>query len=91
MVARCALDLSPESVIGTLARDARVLRSYQPGNESLAIAVQHLPSEPVDTPGALLLDASLVLHAEIMKAVPDDVRPEPDDAALARAVRENAD
>ena len=85
MVARCALDLSGESVIGTLARDARVLRSYRPGNESLAAAVQHLPAEPVETPGELSLDASLLLHAEVMNAVPDDVRPERDDAGLEEA------
>ena len=70
MVARCALDLSPESVIGTLARDARVLRSYRPGNESLATAVQHLPAEPVETPGELSLDASLLLHAEDHEGCP---------------------
>jgi hypothetical protein len=85
MVARCAFDLSGESVIGTLARDARLLRSYRPGNESLAAAVQQLPAEPVETPGELSLDASLLLHAEVMNAVPDDVRPERDDAGLEEA------
>ena len=85
MVARCAQELSSESVIGTLARDARLLRTFRPGNGSLTAAVAALPSDTVDTPGELSLDASLVLHAEIMKAVPDDVRPEPDDAGLQEA------
>ena len=85
MVARCALPLSPESVIGTLARDARLLRAFQSGNGSLAAAVAGLPADVVGTPGDLSLDASLLLHAEVMKAVPDDVRPEPDTDGLQEA------
>ena len=85
MVARCALELSPESVIGTLARDARVLRTYEPASGSLVAAVQNLPGGLVDLPGELSLEASLVLHAEVLKAVPEDVRPEPDDAGLEEA------
>jgi hypothetical protein len=85
MVARCALPLAPESVIGTLARDARLLRAFQPGNGSLDAAVAGLPAETIVTPGDLSLDASLLLHAEIMQAVPDDVRPEPDTDGLQEA------
>jgi hypothetical protein len=85
MVARCALPLSPESVIGTLARDARVLRAFEPGNGSLVAAVADVPTQAVDTPGELSLDTSLLLHAEVMKAVPDDVRPEPDTDGLQEA------
>jgi Fe-S-cluster containining protein len=85
MVARCALGLSPESVIGTLERDARILRTYRPGNGSLVAAVAALPRGTIGTPGELSLYASLRLHAEIMKAVPDDVRPEPDEAGLQEA------
>jgi Fe-S-cluster containining protein len=85
MVARCALALSPESVVGTLARDARILRRYRPGNGSLIAAVAQLPPEAVDTPGELSLEASLRLHAEVMRAVPEDVRPDADDAGLEEA------
>lgn len=86
MVARCnASGLSPESVVATLARDARALRAYQPGNGSLAAAVADLAGNPVDEPAHLTLEASLLLHAEIMSAVPDDVRPEPDEAGLREA------
>jgi Fe-S-cluster containining protein len=85
MVARCALPLSPESVIGTLARDARLLRAFQPGNGSLAAAVAGLPAQTIETPGDFSLDASLLLHAEVMKAVPDEVRPEPDVDGLQEA------
>jgi hypothetical protein len=85
MVDRCALSLSPESVIGTLVRDARLLRAYQPGDGSLAAAVAGLPAETVDAPDEASIDASLLLHAEVMKAVPDDIRPGPDDAGLGEA------
>jgi hypothetical protein len=85
MVARCALELSPESVIGTLARDARILRRHRPGNVLLVTAVQLLPADVVDTAGELSLEASLGLHAEVMRAVPEDVRPEADDAGLEEA------
>jgi hypothetical protein len=85
MVARCALELSPESVVGTLIRDARILRQYRPGNGSLIAAVAQLPAEAIDTPGELSLETSLRLHAEVMRAVPDDVRPEADDAGLEEA------
>ncbi len=83
MVARCdASTLVPESVVATLARDARVLRAYQPGNGSLAAAVAGLPGNTVDGPAHVTLEASLLLHSEIISAVPDAVRPEPDDAGL---------
>ncbi len=85
MVARCAIEMSPESVIGTLSRDARILRSYRPGQDSLTTAVEKLPLDTVETAGALSLDASLLLHAEVMRAVPEDVRPDADDAGLEEA------
>lgn len=86
MVARCnASMLSPESVVATLARDARALRAYQPGNGPLAAAVAGLPGNTVDAPAHITLEASLLLHSEIMSAVPDDVRPEPDEAGLREA------
>jgi Fe-S-cluster containining protein len=85
MVARCALEMSPESVIGTLYRDARILRTYRPGEHSLITAVEQLPLGSVDTPGELSLEPSLALHAEVMRAVPEDVRPDSDDAGLEEA------
>jgi hypothetical protein len=86
MVARCnTATLSPESVIGTLARDARALCAFRPGDISLADAVSMLPAAPVVTPGDLSLEPSLRLHAEVMAAVPEDVRPDSDDAGLQEA------
>jgi len=92
MVARCNAatlsprsSLSPERVIATLARDARALRTWQPGNSSLVAAVARLPGSTVDEPAHIALEASLLLHSEVMSAVPDAVRPEPDDAGLREA------
>jgi hypothetical protein len=85
MVGRCALALPPEGVIATLARDARLLRTFRPGNGSLVAAVAALPAETIEMPGELALDASFLLHAEVMKAVPEDVRPEPDLEGLQEA------
>jgi hypothetical protein len=86
MVARCnTATLSPESVVGTLARDARALCAFRPGSMSLTDAVSMLPAAPVVTPGDLSLEPSLQLHAEVMAAVPEEVRPESDDAGLQEA------
>jgi len=92
MVARCnASSLSPESVVATLARDARALRAFQPGDGSLVAAVAALPADPVQVAGDLqvsgpgIFEASLLLHSAIMSAVPDDVRPERDEAGLREA------
>ena len=84
MVARCALmELSPEEVVATLDRDARVLRAFQPGSRSLADAVAALPADTIDVPVHETLDASLTLHRQIVAAIPADLRPEPDEDALA--------
>lgn len=87
MVARCADGTSPESVIATLARDARILRRWRPGVHTLAEAVTSLPGdfETADLPATLA--ASLVLDREVMAAVPDDLRPERDESGLEVAYR----
>jgi hypothetical protein len=86
MVARCSAgELSPEGVIATLERDARILRACQPGNGSLTDAVASLPVDTIEGPAHATLDASLILHEEVMSAVPDDVRPDPDHAGLHEA------
>jgi hypothetical protein len=86
MVARCnASTLSPEQVISTLRRDARVLRTFTPASGPLTAAVASLPEDVVSESAHLTLDASLVLHAEVLSAVPEDVRPEPDEEGLPEA------
>jgi hypothetical protein len=84
MVARCSdLSLSPESVLATLERDARVLRTYVPGRTGVADAVRSLPIGPVSAPIETTLAPSLALHAEVMAAVPEDLRPASDETDLA--------
>jgi hypothetical protein len=86
MVSRCAeVSRSPESVVATLCRDARLLRVWKPGEGTLVDAVGRLPESfvPADPPGTLL--SSLVRHEEVMAAVPDDLRPAPDPDGLEAA------
>jgi Fe-S-cluster containining protein len=91
MVGRCSTtDHSPETVVATLERDARVLRAWKPAGQALSDAVRNLPQGLVATDPDRTLDASLVLYAQAMQAIPDDLRPSPDedglDAAFARFV-----
>jgi len=86
MVARCADEaLSPESVIGTLERDARVLRLYRPGDGPIVVAIARLPVEPLQVEPPSTLEESLERYAEALTAVPDDLRPERDEDGLADA------
>jgi Fe-S-cluster containining protein len=82
MVAVCAAAASPESAIATLARDAQVLRAWKPGISGLAAAVLQLPSAPVDASTPAALASSLLLRAEVIEAVPDDLKPAADETGL---------
>jgi len=85
MVARCAADAPPEAVIATLTRDARLLRQWKPGGAPLVDAVRALPHEYVAAAVPDILGPSLALYREVMQAVPDDLRPEPDEDGLETA------
>lgn len=85
MVARCNDALAPEQVVATLRRDAIALGRYVPDAGTLAYAVSSLPADPVVHGPELSLDSSLVLHAEVLSAVPEDVRPDPDEEGLREA------
>jgi len=88
LVSRCAdLQLLPEMILATMMRDAKLVATWKPGNESLAERIVSLPREYADSAGAAALDESLVLHAGVMAAVPDDMRPEPDEDDLPAAFR----
>ena len=93
VVRRCAalLDRRPESVLATLARDARLLRHWTPSRGSLAGAVDALPVDVLEADAHGALTRSLKLHAQVIDAVPEDLKPEPDDEgieeAFARRVR----
>jgi Fe-S-cluster containining protein len=89
MVATCADEsLSPESVIATLERDARLVRRVSPAtNAAIVNAIEHLPVGRVIVPAPAALDASLVRYHEVLKAVPDEWRPEADTQDLAVSYR----
>jgi hypothetical protein len=81
MVDRCASSHSPETVVATLERDAKALRTWKP-SAPLVDAVRNLPEDVVPTDPAKTLDASLVLYAQVMRAIPEDLRPAPDEDRL---------
>jgi Fe-S-cluster containining protein len=86
MVARCAaLERLPESVLATLARDARLLRAFVADGRSLAEPVAALPVAFVDAPVPATLAESLAMRADVMAAVPADLKPETDDDGLGAA------
>lgn len=86
MVRRCAdAALSPEDVLGTLERDARILRAFDPDSGSLGEAIKLLAPDAVLIPPHTSLERSLELYREVMQAVPDDLRPAPDQERLPEA------
>ena len=92
MVRRCADPaLSPESVIATLERDARLVRRFRPGEDSLLALIAQLPTDTVAAAAPETLQNSLAHHAGVINAVPDEFKPAPDEAGLddayARFVR----
>lgn len=89
MVGRC-VDVSqrPESVLATLRRDAELLAPWRPGGAGLCEAVGSLPADVVQAESPSELDDSLHLFAECMTAVPDDLRPAPDEQGLVEAYQQ---
>ena len=86
LVTRC-LDLQrlPESVLATMMRDARLLALWTPGARTLRQAIAALPREYVEASPEDSLESSLSLYDRVIAAVPDDLKPEPDEAGLADA------
>ena len=85
MVARCAGAWGPESVLATLARDAVQLRQWKPGALTLAETVMHLRTDFVAASAHESLTPSLRLRADVVAAMPDDLRPAPDESRLEEA------
>ena len=86
MVRRCADEAStPESVVATLARDAASLQDFDPSRERLIDRIEGLPGDVVQAAGPALLGSSLEHFARVMTAVPDELRPEPDEEGLEPA------
>ena len=83
MVGRCAeVGTSPESVLATLVRDAQLLRNWKPGGITLIDAVRDLPARSERTHAPATLDGSFTLYEQVMRAVPDEFRPQPDESGL---------
>ena len=87
MVRRCAAAASAESVLATLALDARELRAWRPGARTLGEAIGALPADIVAAPEHAGLAGSLRLRAEVITAVPEDLTPAPDESGLEEAYR----
>ena len=85
MVRRCAADVSPESVLTTLAADANCLVRWRPGHTSLASAIERLPPQLTSAEPHSTLGRSFQLREAVVAAMPDDLKPEPDDDGLADA------
>jgi Fe-S-cluster containining protein len=86
MVARCRdVTRSPESVVATLARDARLMRAWRPGGRSLAETVVELPATMVEASAHATLDASLERYREVWAAIPDDLQSPRDERGLGPA------
>ena len=82
MVRRCSETHSPESTLATLAADVAELRKWRPGAGSLAEAIQRLP--PVFAPPsrhASLADSAR-LRADVIEAIPEDLKPTADESGL---------
>ena len=89
MVARCADEsLSAESVVETLERDARLVRRVSPATTAAIVhAIEQLPARRVSAPVPEALETSLAHYFDVLKAVPDEWRPEADTRDLAECYR----
>jgi len=89
MVARCADEsLSAESVIATLERDARTVRRVTSTTSAAIVnAIEQLPAGGVSAPVPEALDTSLAHYLEVLKAVPDEWRPDADTRDLTECYR----
>ena len=83
MIECCARPgLSAESIIATLQRDARLLRGHTQSNGSIADAVAALPTHSVAASAHTDLTGSLAVYTDLLKAVPEDMMPDPDEEGL---------
>jgi hypothetical protein len=88
LVSRCAdVEQPPDSILATMMRDARMLRRWRPGGVSLREAIHELPRGMVSGEPHRSLDESLVMVRDVIAAVPDDLKPEPDETGLPAAYR----
>jgi hypothetical protein len=88
MVAACAdVERTPDETLATLMRDARRLGRWRPGPQTLAAAIAGLPGDIVRAATPATLETSLRLHREVVAAMPEDLRPDSDEADLDESYR----
>jgi hypothetical protein len=85
MVRRCSVDVLPERVLATLAADTGRLKAWRPGADALTRAVTDLPEGVVPADPHERLAFSFRRRQEVVGAIPDDLKPEPDEAGLDAA------
>ena len=85
MVRRCADAATPESALATLERDAARVRTWTPDGPSMVKLIETLPLAFVEGAAPTALAASLGAYLRTMAAVPDDLRPSPDEDGLEEA------
>jgi Fe-S-cluster containining protein len=89
MVRRCDAGPLPESVIAALVADVTRLRTWRPGEISLTEAIQLLPETSHPAPSPASLARSIELRKDVVDAIPDDLKPAPDDGGLEDAYRDH--
>jgi hypothetical protein len=85
MVRRCGSDVSPETVVASLDSDVQRLRAWRPDAGRLVEAIQRLPESFTAAADHGSLAASLTLRAGVVAAIPDDLKPAPDEHGLEDA------
>ena len=89
MVRRCAADVSPESIVRTLASDAERLRAWRPDAGALVGAIDRLPAAVTAVDSPERLDESHRLREQVVAAIPDDLKPESDGTGIDAAYRDH--
>ena len=84
-VRRCADAATPESALATLKRDAMQVRGWTPDGPTMSDLVDALPAAPVEAGMSTNLTDCLAACERTMAAVPDDLRPDPDEQGLEDA------
>lgn len=85
MVRRASAAVTPEAVLATLTRDAGLVEAWQPDGPSIAARIADLPGESVQAAAPATLADSLDAFRAVLAAVPDDLRPAPDEQGVEDA------
>jgi Fe-S-cluster containining protein len=90
MVRRCSAEVLPEAVVATLASDVVQLGTWRPGGGvALADAIGRLPGTFTSVWLPASLAVSCRLRDDVVAAIPDDLKPQPDDDRLDAAYRDH--